>query len=32
MSELHLIGNHLRLPLVPLSEGMHQRLKTYMSK
>jgi 4-hydroxy-tetrahydrodipicolinate synthase len=30
MSELKLIGNHVRLPLVPLSEGVHARLRTYM--
>jgi 4-hydroxy-tetrahydrodipicolinate synthase len=30
MSELKLIGNHVRLPLVPLSEGVHARLRAYM--
>ncbi|HEV2479073.1 MAG TPA: 4-hydroxy-tetrahydrodipicolinate synthase [Puia sp.] len=30
MSELKLIGNHVRLPLVPLSEGLHARLRAYM--
>ncbi len=30
MSELGLIGNHLRLPLVPLSEPLNQRLKSYL--
>ena len=30
MSELKLIGNYLRLPVVPLSEGVHARLRTYM--
>jgi 4-hydroxy-tetrahydrodipicolinate synthase len=30
MSELRLIGNHVRLPLVPLSEGVHARLRAYM--
>ncbi len=30
MSELKLIGNHVRLPLVPLSEGVHTRLRAYM--
>jgi 4-hydroxy-tetrahydrodipicolinate synthase len=32
MTELKLIGNHVRLPLVPLSEGLHKRLKAYMAK
>ncbi len=32
MSELKLIGNHVRLPLVPLSEGLHKRLKAYLAK
>lgn len=30
MSELKLIGNHVRLPLVPLSEGVHTRLRAYL--
>ena len=30
MSELKLIGNHLRLPVVPLSEGVHSKLRDYM--
>jgi len=30
MSELKLIGNYLRLPLVPLSEGLHARLRAYL--
>lgn len=30
MSELKLIGNHVRLPLVPLSDGVHARLRAYM--
>ena len=30
MSELKLIGNHVRLPLVPLSEGVHSKLRDYM--
>ena len=30
MSELKLIENHVRLPLVPLSEGLHARLRAYM--
>ena len=29
-SELGLIGNHVRLPLVPLSEGLHARVKAYV--
>ena len=32
MSELGLIDNYLRLPLVPLSEGLNSRLKSYLSK
>ncbi len=30
MFELGLIGNYLRLPVVPLSEGLHHKLKEYM--
>jgi 4-hydroxy-tetrahydrodipicolinate synthase len=30
MSELKLIGNHLRLPVVPLSEGLHKKMKEYV--
>lgn len=30
LSELGLIQNHLRLPLVPLSPGLHQQLKDYL--
>jgi 4-hydroxy-tetrahydrodipicolinate synthase len=30
MSELGIIRNHLRLPLVPLSEPLNQRLKSYL--
>jgi len=30
MSELKLIGNHVRLPVVPLSEGVHAKLRAYM--
>ena len=30
MSELKLIGNHVRLPLVPLSEGVHAKLRAYI--
>jgi 4-hydroxy-tetrahydrodipicolinate synthase len=30
LSELGIIENHLRLPLVPLSKTLHDRLKTYM--
>jgi 4-hydroxy-tetrahydrodipicolinate synthase len=29
MSELNLIGNYVRLPLVPLSAGLHARLREY---
>jgi 4-hydroxy-tetrahydrodipicolinate synthase len=32
MSELKLIGNYVRLPLVPLSEGSHAKLKEYLAK
>lgn len=31
MSELKLIGNYLRLPLVPLSEGLQSRMKEYVA-
>jgi 4-hydroxy-tetrahydrodipicolinate synthase len=30
MSELKLIGNHVRLPLVPVSDGLHVKLREYM--
>jgi 4-hydroxy-tetrahydrodipicolinate synthase len=29
MSELKLIGNYVRLPLVPLSAGLHEKLRAY---
>ncbi len=32
MAEKGLIQNHLRLPLVPLSEGYHQKVKDFLSK
>jgi len=32
LAELGLIENYLRLPLVPLSEGLSARLKSYLSK
>jgi 4-hydroxy-tetrahydrodipicolinate synthase len=32
MSEMKLIGNYLRLPLVPLSAGVHERLKAYLAQ
>jgi 4-hydroxy-tetrahydrodipicolinate synthase len=32
MSAMGLIGNHLRLPLVPLSEGLDAKLKAYVAK
>ena len=32
MSELGLIGNYVRLPLVPLSEGLHAKVKEYLAK
>jgi 4-hydroxy-tetrahydrodipicolinate synthase len=31
LSELGIIQNHLRLPLVPLSEGISKQVKTYLS-
>lgn len=31
MSELKLIGNYLRLPLVPLSPELHKKLKAYIA-
>jgi 4-hydroxy-tetrahydrodipicolinate synthase len=31
MAELGLIKNQLRLPLVPLSEGVHKKIKNYLS-
>ena len=30
MSELKLIGNHVRLPLVPVSEGLMTKIRAYM--
>ena len=32
MAEQGLIGNHLRLPVVPLSEGLHAKVKAYLAK
>jgi len=32
MSVLNLIGNYVRLPLVPLSEGLHAKVKEYVAK
>lgn len=32
MSELKLIGNYVRLPLVPLSAGLHAKVKEYVAK
>jgi 4-hydroxy-tetrahydrodipicolinate synthase len=32
MSELSLIGNYVRLPLVPLSAGLHAKVKEYVGK
>ena len=31
MAELKLIGNYLRLPVVPVSEGLQQKIKTYVA-
>jgi len=30
MAELRLIGNYLRLPVVPVSEGLQQKIKEYV--
>jgi 4-hydroxy-tetrahydrodipicolinate synthase len=32
MAEMGLIGNHLRLPVVPLSEGVHHKVKAWLKK
>lgn len=32
MAELRLIGNHLRLPVVPLSEGLQAKWRAYLGK
>jgi 4-hydroxy-tetrahydrodipicolinate synthase len=32
MAEQQLIGNYLRLPLVPLSAGLHAKMKEYLKK
>ena len=32
LTELGIIQNNLRLPLVPLSEGLHQKVKAYLGK
>ncbi len=32
MTEMGLLKNHLRLPMVPLSEGYHQKVKAYLKK
>ena len=31
MSEMKLIGNYVRLPLVPLSAGLHDKVRTYVA-
>jgi len=31
MTELKLIGNHLRLPVVPVSAGLQERIKSYVA-
>ena len=31
MAEMGLVENELRLPLVPLSDGLHQQVKQYLS-
>ena len=30
LAELGIIENHLRLPMIPLSEGLHQQVKAYL--
>jgi 4-hydroxy-tetrahydrodipicolinate synthase len=32
LAELKLIGNHLRLPLVGLSDGLHSKVRAYLEK
>jgi 4-hydroxy-tetrahydrodipicolinate synthase len=32
MAEQGLIGNHLRLPVVPLSKGLHSKVQAYLKK
>jgi len=32
MTELNLLENHLRLPVVPLSEGLHTSVKNYLQR
>ncbi len=32
MAEMGLLGNHLRMPMVPLSEGLHEKVRKYMKK
>ncbi len=32
MTELNLLGNNLRLPVVPLSEGLHASVKKYLQR
>lgn len=32
MAELGLLENYLRLPMLPLSEGLHKQVKTYLKK
>ncbi|NCU04671.1 MAG: 4-hydroxy-tetrahydrodipicolinate synthase, partial [Chitinophagaceae bacterium] len=32
MTELKLLGNHLRLPVVPLSEGLHTSVQQYLQR
>ncbi|HEY4208374.1 MAG TPA: 4-hydroxy-tetrahydrodipicolinate synthase [Puia sp.] len=32
MAELKLIGNHLRLPVVPVSDGLSDKIKAYVKK
>lgn len=32
MFEQGLIGNHLRLPVVPLSQGVHEKVKAFLAK
>jgi 4-hydroxy-tetrahydrodipicolinate synthase len=32
LAELHIIGNNLRLPVVPVSEALQQKIKDYVAK
>lgn len=32
LAEAGICGNHFRLPVVPVSEGLHRKIKTYLSR